>query len=336
MPLRASEWVLSRAAALAPRLWLLALLSCLLPGAFAQTGAYPSKPIQFIVPYAPGGNGDIVARIVSQRLSPVLGQIILVDNRGGAGGNIGAEAAAKAPADGYTLMLGTNTHAINMSLYAKVNYDFARDFSPISLISSAPLALIVHPAVPFKSVGELVAHARANPGKLNYGSGGSGSSGHIAAELFKSLAGVDIVHVPYKAVAQYVTDLIGGQLQLAFNATSTSVAMAASGKVRSLGLTSLKRSALAPGMQTIAESGLPGYEFVIWQGILAPAKTPAAIITRLNRDLITLLATAEIHEQFKAQGVDSMSSTPEEFGAYIKSEIPKWAKVVKASGAVVE
>ena len=336
MPLRACELILSKASAFALTPQSLVLLLCLPLAALAQTGAYPGKPIQFIVPYAPGGNGDIVARIVSQRLSPVLGQPILVDNRGGAGGNIGAEAAAKAPADGYTIMLGTNTHAINMSLYAKVNYDFARDFSPISLLSSAPLALIIHPSLPFKSVAELIAHARANPGKLNYGSGGSGSSGHIAAELFKSLAGVDIVHVPYKAVAQYMTDLVGGQLQLAFNATSTSVAMAASGKVRALGLTSLKRSALAPGMPTIAESGLPGYEFVIWQGIVAPAKTPSAIINRLNRDLNTLLATTEIHEQFKAQGVDSMPSTPEEFGAYIKSEIPKWARVVKASGAVVE
>ena len=329
MPLRACELISTRAS-------VFALMLCLPLAALAQSGAYPGKPIQFIVPYAPGGNGDIVARIVSQRLSPVLGQPILVDNRGGAGGNIGAEAAAKAPADGYTIMLGTNTHAINMSLYARVNYDFARDFSPISLVSSAPLALIIHPSLPFRSVAELIAHARANPGKLNYGSGGSGSSGHIAAELFKSLAGVDIVHVPYKAVAQYMTDLVGGQLQLAFNATSTSVAMAASGKVRALGLTSLKRSALAPGMPTVAESGLPGYEAVIWQGILAPAKTPMTIITKLNRDLNILLATAEIQEQFKAQGVDSMPSTPEEFGAYIKSEIPKWAKVVKASGAVVE
>jgi len=308
----------------------------LLPQAALAQASYPAKPIQFIVPYAPGGNGDIVARIVSGRLAPVINQSIIVDNRGGAGGNIGAEAAAKAAPDGYTIMLGTNTHAINMSLYARVNYDFARDFSPISLISSAPLALIVHPGVPARNVSELVAYSKANPGKLNYGSGGSGSSGHITAELFKSMTGADMVHVPYKAVAQYMTDLVAGQVQVAFNATSTSVAMANSGKVRALGLTSPKRSALAPGVPNIAESGVPGFDAVIWQGILAPARTPPAIIGRLNKELVTLLGTPEIQEQFKKQGVDSSPSTPEEFGAYIKSEIPKWAKVVKASGAVVE
>jgi tripartite-type tricarboxylate transporter receptor subunit TctC len=302
---------------------------------FAQA-AYPAKPVQFIVPYAPGGNGDIVARIVAQRLGPVLGQPMLVDNRAGAGGNIGAEAAAKAAPDGYTIMLGTNTHAINMSLYAKVNYDFARDFTPISMVSSAPLVLVVHPSVPAKSVAELVAHAKANPGKLNYGTGGSGSSGHIAAELFKTMTGTDIVHVPYKGVAQSLSDTVAGQLQMVFNAASTSVAMANAGKVRALGITSIRRSNLVPGVPTIAESGVPGFDASIWQGILAPAKTPPAIVNRLNKDLVSLLATTEIQDQFRAQGVDPSPSTPEEFGAYIRAEIPKWAKVVKASGAVVE
>jgi tripartite-type tricarboxylate transporter receptor subunit TctC len=288
------------------------------------------------VPYAPGGNGDIVARIVGGRLAPVLGQSIIVDNRGGAGGNIGAEYAAKRPADGYTIMLGTNTHAINMSLYARVNYDFARDFAPISLMSSAPLVLIVNPSLPARSVKELIAWSKANPGKLNYGSGGSGSSGHIAAELFKTMSGADMVHVPYKAVAQYMTDLIAGQLQVAFNASTTSVAMAASGKVIALGVTSPKRSELAPGIPTVAEMGVPGYDFTIWQGILAPAGTPNVIINKLNKDLVTLLGTPELKEQLKKQGADSSPSTPEAFGAYIRSEIPKWAKVVKASGAVVE
>ncbi len=318
---------------------LLSLALCaaaVLPAQLLAQGAYPAKPIQFVVPYAAGGNGDIVARIVSGRLAPMLGQAVFVDNRGGVGGNIGAEYVAKQAPDGYTIMLGTNTHAINMSLYTKVNYDFARDFAPISMMSSAPLVVIVNPTLPARSVKELIAYSRANPGKLNYGSGGSGSSGHIAAELFKSLSGADMVHVPYKAVAQYMTDLIGGQLQVAFNASTTSVAMAASGKVIALGVTSPRRSELAPGMPTVAEMGVPGYDFTIWQGILAPAGTPGAIINRLNKDLVTLLGTPEIKEQFKKQGADASPSTPGEFGAYIKSEIPKWAKVVKSSGAVVE
>lgn len=303
--------------------------------AYAQS-AYPSKPISFIVPYAPGGNGDIVARITAQRLGPVLGQPLIVDNRAGAGGNIGAEYAARQAPDGYAIMLGTNTHAINMSLYARVNYDFARDFAPISMITSAPLVLIIHPSVPARSVKELIAYSRANPGKLNYGSGGSGSSGHIAAELFKTLSGADMVHVPYKAVAQYMTDLVGGQVQVAFNASTTSVAMATSNKVIALGVTSARRSDLAPGMPTVAEMGVPGYDATIWQGILAPAGTPVAIISKLNKEIVTLLGMPETREQFKKQGADTSPSTPEEFGAYIKSEIPKWAKVVKASGAVVE
>ena len=311
-------------------------LHALSPLPVLAQSAYPSKPINFVVPYAPGGNGDIVARIVSARLGPVLNQPILVDNRGGAGGNIGAEYAAKQAADGYTIMLGTNTHAINMSLYTKVNYDFARDFAPISMISSAPLVLIIHPSVPARSVKELIAYSKANPGKLNYGSGGSGSSGHIAADLFKSMSGADMVHVPYKAVAQYMTDLVGGQVQVAFNASTTSVAMAASGKVIALGVTSPRRSELTPGIPTVAEMGVPGYDATIWQGILAPAGTSNAIINKLNKDIVTLLAIPEIKEQFKKQGADASPSTPEEFGAYIKSEIPKWAKVVKASGAVVE
>jgi tripartite-type tricarboxylate transporter receptor subunit TctC len=308
----------------------------LIPQLALAQSAYPARPVSFIVPYAPGGNGDIVARILGQRLAPVIGQPLIVDNRAGAGGNIGAEYAARQAPDGYTIMLGTNTHAINMSLYAKVNYDFARDFAPISMITSAPLVLIIHPSVPARSVKELIAYSRANPGKLNYGSGGSGSSGHIAAELFKTMSGADMVHVPYKAVAQYMSDLVGGQVQVAFNASTTSVAMAASNKVIALGVTSAKRSELAPGMPTVAEMGVAGYDATIWQGILAPAGAPGAIINKLNRDIVTLLGLPEVKEQFKKQGADAAPSTPEEFGAYIRSEIPKWAKVVKASGAVVE
>ncbi len=301
-----------------------------------KAGEYPVRPIRFIVPYAVGGNGDIVSRIVGQRLTDVLGQQIVVDNRAGAGGNLGAEAAARAAPDGYTIVLGTNTHAINMSLYAKLNYDLVRDFAPITLVSSAPLVLMVHPSIPVKSVKELVALAKASPGKFNYGTGGSGSSAHVATELFKSLAGVDVVHVPYKGVAQAITDLIAGQIHVMFNSTSTALTHARAGRTRALAISTARRSALAPELPTIEEGGLKGFDMSIWQGILAPARAPKDVIAQLNREIVRLLATKEVKEQMNHQGVDTWSSTPEEFGTYLQSEIAKWAKVVKATGARVD
>lgn len=301
-----------------------------------KTGAYPVRPIRFIVPYAVGGNGDIVSRIVGQRLTESLGQQIVVDNRAGAGGNVGAEAAAHAAPDGYTIVLGTNTHAINMSLYAKVSYDLVRDFAPISLVSSAPLVLMVHPSVPARSAKELVALAKASPGKFNYGTGGSGSSAHVATELFKSLAGVDLVHVPYKGVAQATTDLIAGQIHVMFNATSTALGHARAGRTRALAISTARRSALAPELPTLEEAGVKGFDVSIWQGILAPARAPKDIIAQLNREIGRLLAMKEVKEQMNLQGVDAWSSTPEQFGAYLQSEIAKWAKVVKATGARVD
>lgn len=299
-------------------------------------GSYPARTIRFIVPYAAGGNGDIVSRILGSRLSPALGQQVVIDNRGGAGGNIGAELAARTPPDGYTIMLGTNTHATNMSLYAKPGYDFLKDFAPISLVSSAPMVLMVHPSLPAKNVRELIALAKASPGKLNYGTGGSGSSPHIIMELFKTQAGINVVHVAYKGVAQGTTDLIAGQIHLMFNATSTALEHVRSKRVRGLGISSAQRSALAPELPTIAESGLPGFEALIWQGVLAPAGTPGAIIERLNRETANALASAELRKQFLAAGVVPMPSSPSQFQSYIKSEIAKWAKVVKTSGAKVD
>jgi tripartite-type tricarboxylate transporter receptor subunit TctC len=299
-------------------------------------GPYPSRVIRLIVPYAAGGNADIVARILTGKLSPVIGQQVVVDNRGGAGGNIGAELAAHAAPDGYTLVLGTNTHAINMSLYAHPGYDFAKDFAPISLVSSAPLVLIVHPSLPVRTARDLIALARSKPGKLNYGTGGSGSSAHIITELFKTITGVDIVHVPYKGVSQATTDLLGGQIQIMFNSTSTAMEHVHSGRVKALGVSSAQRSQLAPGVPTLAESGLPGFEATIWQGVLAPAGTPQPIIERMNHEIMSLLAAGDIRKQFIAQGVVAMPSTSDQFRAYIKSEIAKWAKVIKASGAKVD
>ncbi|MGZ8228695.1 MAG: Bug family tripartite tricarboxylate transporter substrate binding protein [Burkholderiales bacterium] len=304
--------------------------------ASAQSENFPAKPVRFIVPYAAGGNGDVVSRILGAKLAPAMGQQFVIENRGGAGGNIGAELAARAAPDGYTIMLGTNTHAINMSLYSKPGYDLVRDFAPISLVSAAPMVLMVHPSLPVKSVRELVALAESQPGKLNYGSGGSGSSPHILMELLKTQAGIDLVHVPYKGVAQSMTDLMAGNIQIMFNATSTALDHIKTKRVKGLAISSAKRSALAPDMPTVAESGVPGFEAMIWQGVLAPAGSPAALIERLNREVGNALASAEVIKQFRAAGVVPMGSTPGEFQSYIKSEIAKWAKVVKASGAKVD
>ena len=303
-------------------------------GAFAQgAGNFPSRPLRFIVPYAAGGNGDIVARIVAQKLSAQIGQSVVIDNRAGAGGNIGAELAAHAAPDGYTLVLGTNTHAINMSLYARPGYDFERDFAPITRTTSAPMVLIVHPGLPAKTLKEFIALAKAQPGKLNFATGGNGSSAHVITELFATMAGVRMTHVAYKGVAQATTDLIAGQIQLSFNSTSTALAHMQAGRVRGLGISTATRSPAAPQLPTIAEAGVPGFDASIWQGMLAPARTPIPIITRLNRETVAALQAGDVKEQLRAQGIDATPSTPAAFAAFIKTEIARWAQVIKAAGA---
>ena len=299
--------------------------------ALAQT--YPSRPIRLIVPYAAGGNGDIVGRIVAQRLTPLLGQQVVVDNRAGAGGNIGAELAARAAPDGHTLVLGTNTHVINMTLFARPGYDFEKDFAPISLVTTSPMVLIVNPGVAAKSVKDLIALARAQPGKFNYGTGGSGTSAHVITELFRSMASINVVQVAYKGVAQATTDLIAGQIHLMFNSSSTALPHMQAERVRGLAISSIARSPLVPGVPTIAESGVPGFDASIWQGVLAPARTPRDIVARLHRDLSGLLASSETRETFAAAGVEALHSTPVHFATYIAAETAKWAKVVKSSGA---
>ncbi len=306
-------------------------------GAAAQSAtAYPNRPLRFIVPYAAGGNGDIVSRIIAQKLVTQIGQQIVIDNRGGAGGNIGAELAARTAPDGYTIMLGTNTHVINMSLFAKPGYDIQRDFAPVTLTTSAPMVLIVHPSLPAKTVKEFIALAKAHPGKLNYATGGNGSSAHVITELFASMAGVRMTHVAYKGVAQATTDLIAGQIQLSFNSTSTALAHMQAGRVRALGLSTAARSSAAPGLPTIAESGLPGFDASIWQGIFVPARTPPEIVARLNREIVAVLGASDVKEQLRVQGLDALPSTAEQFAAFVKVEIAKWAQVIKVSGAKAE
>jgi tripartite-type tricarboxylate transporter receptor subunit TctC len=304
--------------------------------AIAQSTSYPIRPLRFIVPYAAGGNGDIVSRIIAHKLVTQLGQQIVIDNRGGAGGNIGAEVAARAAADGYTLMLGTNTHAINMSLYARPGYDIQKDFAPITLATSAPMVLIVHPSQPAKTIREFIALAKAHPGKLNYASGGSGSSAHVITELFKSMAGVQLTHVAYKGVAQATTDLIAGQIQMSFNSTASALVHMQAGRVRALAISTATRSAAAPGLPTVAESGLPGFDAGIWQGVFAPARTAPEIIMRLNREITGALGSSDVKDQLGVQGVDTQPSTPEQFAVFLRAEIAKWAKVIKTAGAKVD
>ena len=302
--------------------------------AVAQSSAgYPNRPLRFIVPYAAGGNGDIVARIIAQKLIAQIGQQIVIDNRGGAGGKIGAELAARAAPDGYTFMLGTNTHVINMSLFSKLPYDIQRDFAPVTLTTSAPMVLIVHPSLPAKTVKEFITLARAHPKKLNFASGGSGSSAHVISELFASMAGVQLTHVAYKGAAQATTDLIAGQIQMSFNSSATALAHMRAGRVRGLGISTAMRSSAAPGLPTIAESGLPGFDASIWQGVFTPARTPLDIITRLNREILAVLGASEVKEQLRVQGLDALPSTPDAFADFIRVEIAKWAKVIKVSGA---
>ena len=311
-----------------------ALMAAAASGALAQGSAgYPNRPLRFIVPYAAGGNGDIVSRIIAHKLLTQIGQQIVIDNRGGAGGNIGAELAARTAPDGYTIMLGTNTHAINMSLFAKLGYDLQKDFAPITLATSAPMMLIVHPSLPAKSVKEFIALARAHPNKLNYGTGGSGSSAHVITELFKSMAGVQLVHVAYKGVAQSTTDLIAGQIQMTFSSPASALAHMQAGRVRALAISSAARSAAAPGLPTLDESGLPGFDASIWQGVFTPARTAPDIIARLNREITGALGASEVRDQLGAQGVEAQPSTAEQFAAFIRVEIAKWAKVIKVSVA---
>jgi tripartite-type tricarboxylate transporter receptor subunit TctC len=314
----------------------LALAAVAVPlGAFAQ--AYPAKPITIVVPFAAGGTTDILARVIGQALTKDLGQSVIVDNRAGAGGNIGAQFAAKSPADGYTLFMGTvGTHAINQSLYKKLPFDPIKDFAPLTRVAMVPNLLVANPAKPYKNVKELIAYAKANPGKVNFGSSGSGSSIHLSGELFKAMAKVDMVHVPYKGSAPAVTDLLGGQIDVMFDNMPSAIQHVRNGRLRPLAVTTARRSPELPDVPTVAEAGVPGYEATSWFGMFAPAGTPAPVVARLNAALAKVLADPEVKKKLAEQGAEPYSEKPEQFAEFIRQETAKWSKVVKDSGASVD
>jgi tripartite-type tricarboxylate transporter receptor subunit TctC len=313
----------------------LVMLSAGVSDASAQS--YPNRPIRLIVAYPPGGGADIVARILGQKLSDSVGQQIVVDNRSGAAGIIGTDIAAKSIPDGYTLIMGTNaTHGIFVSLYRKLPYDPVKDFAPVSNVVSVTNVVVLHPSVPARSVKELIALAKSKPGQLNYGSGGSGSNAHLAVELFKIMAGVDIVHLPYKGVAPAVTDLLGGQIQMMISNMPPVLPHVKAGKLRALAVTGAERSSATPDLPTVAEAGLPGYESDLWWGVLAPAGTPRSIVSRLNAEIVKILQLKELKDRLSDMGATPVGNSPEEFAATIKADILKWAKVVKQSGAHVD
>ena len=298
------------------------------------SAAWPEKPMRLVLPFPPGGGADIMARPMAQKLSETLGQQVLIDNKGGAGGTVAAEFVAKAPADGYTLFFATvGTQAINVGLYPKLGYDPVRDFAPIALTHNAPRILIVHPTVPAKSVAELITYAKANPGKLSFASAGSGGTNHLSGELFKMMTGVDMVHVPYKGAGPAVADVLAGRVQLTFDSIPVWIPHIKSGKVRALGVTSLQRSATVPDLPTISESGLKGFDVSNWLGVFAPANTSRDIVSRLNGELKKIMADTEIRRQLVEQGVEAMYTTPEGLAELVRKDIEKWTKLVKLSGA---
>jgi len=308
-----------------------ASLAALAGPSAAQT--YPSRPIRFVVPFAAGaGVLDIMARIVSQHLGTGIGQQVVVDNRPGAGGNVGAEIAAKAAPDGYTMLMGNTALVVSPYLFAKLPFDPLTDFVPVTQVNSAPLLLVVHPSLPVKSVAELVAYAKARPGQLNYGSGGIGTTPFLATELFKSLAGIDVVHVPYKGGAPALADLVAGQLSFMIENVPGTLPLVKDGKLRALAITSRQRLALVPEVPTMIEAGVAGYEMIGWNGIFLPKGTPAEITTRLSTDLVKVLGSAEMKEQLGKLGAEPVGSTPQQFGAFVQAESQRWGKIIKDLG----
>ena len=309
--------------------------------ALAQTtskpgGVYPSRPIRLIVPFAPGGSNDIMARLWGQKMTESLGGQIVIDNRAGASGVIGTDIAAKAAPDGYTLLMMSLTFAVNPSLYKKLPYNTEKDLAPITLVASAPLMLVVHPSIAAKSLNDFLAYARANPGKLNFGSGGPGTTPHLAGEMLKMMAKLQMTHVPYKGGGPALADLVGGQIQLMLENIPSTLPFAKSGKLRALALSGLKRSPLVPDLPTLDEAGLKGYEIVGWNGLFAPAGTQRNIIDHLHRETVKALAQPDVKERLATLGAEGVGNSPEEFRAFVKAEIAKWARVVKEAGLKVE
>jgi len=300
--------------------------------AAAAQAQYPAKPVRIVVPSSAGGGTDIIARIVSPKLSERLGQQIVIDDRPGAGTMIGAELVAKAPPDGYTLLISPSTLATNPIIYRKVPYNALTDFAAVTLVLSAPNILVVHPSLPVKTVKEFIAFAQARPGELNFASAGAGTGPHLAMELFMSMAGIRMVHIPYKGSAPAIIDLLSGQVTTMIATMLTGLPHVRSGRLRALGVTGLQRIAAAHDLPTVAEAGLPGYEAVQWYGMLAPAQTPKDIIARLNREMVAILRSNEITERFGADGAEARPTTPDEFARYIRSETEKWVRVAQSAG----
>jgi tripartite-type tricarboxylate transporter receptor subunit TctC len=310
-------------------------LACGLAAA-AHAQSWPSKPIRYIVPFPPGGATDILARSIADKLGPALGQPVIVENRAGAAGSLGTELAAKSPPDGYTILMVTVAQSISETLYAKLGYNLMRDLAPVILVARVPNVMVVHPSVPARSVKEFVDYAKANPGRINFASSGSGTSIHMSGELFRMLTGVDIVHVPYKGSAAALTDLIGGQVSVMFDNLPPSMPHIRSGKLRPLAITTTARYPALPDLPTMVEAGVPGYESSSWFGIMVPAGTSKDVVARLNAEARKIMALPDVRERFDQQGAIASPGTPEEFGEFIRAEIAKWGKVVKASGAKVD
>jgi tripartite-type tricarboxylate transporter receptor subunit TctC len=331
-PQRARAIVLSRVV-LGTLVALLAVVAA--PGAAAQ--AYPARPVKLVVPFPPGGPLDATGRLVAQKLTEAWGQPVVVENKPGAGGNIGADLVAKSAPDGYTILLGAlSTHAVNPTLYPNMPYDAVRDFAPITLLATTPNVLVVNPSLPVNSVKELVAYAKANPGKLAFGSGSNGSAGHLAGELFKVETGTDIIHVPYKGAAPAMQALLAGDVQFMFDNLASATPQVKAGKLKALAVTTARRSPLAPELPTMAEAGLPGFDITTWYGLMAPAGTPSAIVAKWNAEVTKILNSPDVKERLAAQGAEAAPTTPDQFAAFIKAEIPKYARIVKASGAKVD
>ena len=319
--------------------WLAAavMATCVLvaPSAWAQ--AFPSKPVKLVVPFPPGGSLDNVGRLLAQKLSEAWGQQVVVENKPGAGGNIGADAVAKSPADGYTVVMGAlSTHAVNPSLYKTMPYDAVKDFAPLSLVAITPNVLIVKTGAPIASVKDLVAYAKANPGKTNFGSGSNGSAGHLAGELFKLETGTDVMHIPYKGGSPALAALLAGDTQFMFDNLANAMAQVKGGTVRAIAVTTAQRSKLVPDLPTMAEGGLPGFDISTWFGLMAPAGTPPDVVARWNAEIVKALNAPDVREKMLAQGAEPAPTTPQEFATFIARERDKYAKIVKASGAKVD
>jgi tripartite-type tricarboxylate transporter receptor subunit TctC len=313
----------------------LSLIASLAAGAsLAQD--YPSRPVRMVVPFSPGGSTDTLARIVGQKLTERSGQPVIIENRAGAGGHIGAEQVAKSAPDGYTLLLGGVPHAISASLYSKLPYDLARDLAAIAEVASFPSAIVLHPSLPANSVKELIALARARPGQLSFGSAGIGSPNHLSLELFQAMAGVRMVHVPYKGSGQLVGDLLAGQVQLASMGLPVAVPHVQSSKLRAIAVTGAARSPLLPEVPTVSEAGLPGFEVTSWYGVFGPAGLPADIVVKLNSEIGSAVTAPDVKERLAALGAEPSVKAPDQFARYVRQEITKWAKVVKDSGAKAE